>query len=184
MQGCEEVRDVALADITTDGMQTRASNRPEAVRDYADGIRAGEKFDAAVVYQDQDGTLRLAAGHHRRAAYETVGWTHMPCIVRRGDRWAAIQHGIEDNRRHRGERLTAADRRHNAELVLREQPGMSDRAIAELCGVSPSTVGKYRQSATVQIGQFIDPDGEGWPGLRRQQPGTWTIARAEGGRPS
>jgi len=81
----------------------------------------------------------------------------MPCLVRPGSQWDALQYGLRDNLQHRGERLSRADQQHNIKLVLRERPGMSDRAIGELCGVSPSTVAKYR--APVQVGQVTQRVG-------------------------
>ena len=108
-------------------------------------------MDPAVVFLDADGKLWLAAGHHRKEAYAQAGQPRMPCLVRHGPRWDAIRFGIEDNQRHQGERLSRADRQQQVKRVLELQPGLSDRAVAELCRVSASTVAKYRP--TVQVGQ-------------------------------
>ena len=148
--------EVRLADLLTAGVKTRAGNRPEAVREYASILQDGGTLDAGVAFRDPDGKLWLAAGHHRKAAYESAGRPTMPCMVKEGGKWEAIEFGIQDNQKHRGERLTRQDREHNIRLVLSEKPAMSDRAIAGLCGVAPSTVGKYRG----QIGQSHDRVGE------------------------
>jgi ParB-like chromosome segregation protein Spo0J len=149
----EKVTKLPLKDILDEGVQTRESTRHEAVVEYASILRAGGKLDPAVVFKDEDGKIWLAAGHHRKAAHAAAKILKMPCIVKQGSRWDAIKFGIADNQKHRGERLTQEDRQHNARLVLVEQPQMSDRAIAKLCGVSPSSVGKHRNGLTVQIGQ-------------------------------
>jgi len=141
-----ETDDTKLIDldaITTEGSQTRASLRREAVVDYARLLRDGARFPPAVVYSD-GAALHLACGHHRRAAYRAIGRTKMPCIVRQGTRWDAVEAGIRDNQQHLGERLTRQDKRHNIRLVLREHPDWSDRAVGDLVGASPTTAGKVR----------------------------------------
>jgi ParB-like chromosome segregation protein Spo0J len=140
----ERVQKCVIAELTTAGVETRCCLRQEAVDEFAGRIRAGEEMDPAVVYLDDGGKLYVAAGHHRKAAYAKAGEVRMPCVVRRGSQWDAIKFGIEDNQQHRGVRLSLEDKRHNVKQVLEQQPGMSDSAIASLCGVSPTTVGKYR----------------------------------------
>ncbi len=130
--------------------------RPEVVEDYATLIGNGVEFPPAVVYQDGDDKLWLAAGRHRAEAYARAGEVRMPCLIRRGTRWDAIRFGIEDNLK-QGERLSRDDRRFNVKRVLQEKPGMTDRAVAELCQVSPTTVAKYRPP--VQSGQVTQRQG-------------------------
>ena len=125
-----------LADLVTIGVETRVGLRPAAVDDYTAVLRAGGSLPPGVVFVDGDGTNWLESGHHRKAAHEKAGVTRMLCEIRQGTRWDAIKHGVEDNRRWQGERVTLADRKHNVKRVLQEQPGMSDRAIADLVGVS------------------------------------------------
>jgi hypothetical protein len=143
---------IKLATIRTDRTQTRDGIRPQAVQEYAEHIKAGEKMDPAVGFDDGH-DIWLGAGFHRAAAYEMAGKLEMPVELRKGTRWDAIEFGICDNQQHRGERLTAADKRHNVELILREKSLMSDSAIGQLCAVSHTTVAKYRREleATCQI---------------------------------
>jgi hypothetical protein len=129
-----------LSDCST---QTRANQSQEAIDEYAELIRDGGELDAAIVYSDGEKYHR-ATGGHRLEAYRAAGRSTMPCIVRQGTRWDAIQEGIKDNQRHRGVRLTNADKAHNVRLVLKEHPEMGDNAIADLVGVSHNTVSKYR----------------------------------------
>ena len=147
-----DVQGIGLDRISTEGTQTRDGIRLPAVEEYADLIRSGAEMEPATVFDDGK-TLHLAAGHHRCEAYRRAGREQMPCIVKQGGKWDAIEYGLKDNLQHRGERLTTADKRHNIRLVLREQPKWGDEKIAELCGVSPKTVAKYRHEmeATLEI---------------------------------
>jgi hypothetical protein len=137
------VTQVPLHKIQIDRTKTRASTRFQAVAEYAELISSGIDLDPAVVF-DVDGELHLASGAHRRAAYQQAGRDSMPCELRTGTLWDAIEFGIRDNQRHVGERLTTADKRHNVQVVLKAKPKLSNSAIAELCAVSDKTVAKYR----------------------------------------
>jgi hypothetical protein len=131
--------------------QTRAAVRPATVAEYAERMSAGERFDAVLAYRDTDGTIRLAAGFHRVAAARAAGKTVIAAIVHPGDQWAAVQAGLRDNRQHRGERLSSADKRFAAALVLRMHPEFSDAVVASLIGCSDRTVSKYRDESGPKI---------------------------------
>ena len=171
-----EAKWIALDWLSTEGVQTRAGLRESAVAEYAQAIREGGTFEPAVVYRDGT-SLHLAAGHHRLEAYRAAGKDKMPCIVREGTAWDAIKGGIKDNLQHRGERLTRADRRHNAELVLRKGPGMSDRAIGDLVGLSHTSVGKFRREMG-STGQSCQSD------VRVGRDGRATNTHKVGGKPA
>jgi len=176
------VIDVSLSDLRTAGVQTRASMRQGAIEEYAAVLNDGGSLDAGVVFRDGHGTLHLAAGHHRRAAHALAGRQAMPCEVREGTKWDAIQFGINDNQQHRGERLTRADRRHNAELVLAEQPGMSDRAIAELCRVSHPSVSTWRRQLEGKSRQVPERQPEHVDGRGGCRCGGEWVSDGNGGR--
>jgi len=141
--------EIARLDLTA---QTRTGLREAAVSDYAEKIRSGTVMDPAVAFDDGE-KLFLAGGFHRRAAYEKCGQLKMPCIVRKGSQWDAIEFGIADNLKHNGERLTNRDKEHNVKLVLRLKPHLTDAAIAQIAGVSIKTASKYRAElvATLEI---------------------------------
>ena len=123
----------------------------EAIAEYADKLREGEQLDPALVFFD--GTnYHLAAGFHRREAYRQAGKSDMPCYVSEGGEWDAIQAGIYDNQKHQGERLTLNDKRHNARLVLRRRPEMSDRMVRR--------EGCPRHRAQVSRLPYVGPAGE------------------------
>ena len=142
----EKVVDVPLSKITTD-CRTRAELNAKLVAEYANMMRDGVVLDPAIVYDDGE-KLHLSCGEHRYHAHRLEKRTKMPCIIRKGTWHDAFEEGIRDNLQHRGQRLTAKDKRHNVEVALKnqpeDQPPLSDRAIAKKCGVSPTFVGKVR----------------------------------------
>lgn len=137
---------VPIESIEVEGTRTRAMLRPTAIEDYTQALKAGEELDPCVVFRDGE-TTWLAAGHHRRRAHKRLDRTELPCVVKTGSKWDAIEYGIKDNLQHRGERISREDKRHNVLLVLRENSGLADIHIAELCGVSDKTVAKYRRES-------------------------------------
>lgn len=153
----EHTEQVELDKIDTTDTQTRAVLREEAIQDYAERIEEGVKFDPAVLIREGE-KLYLSSGFHRFHAHRRANRRTMPCIIKEGSKWDAIEQGIKDNLQHRGERLTRADRAFNVHLVLRMNDQldkkMSDREIARLCNVSPTMVGTHRKQiqAGVQIG--------------------------------
>ena len=183
-----DVSEVSLSDLITEGCQTRSKTRPEAVAEYAAVLGGGGSLDPCTAYRDQDGKFWLAAGHHRKAAYALAGRENMPCIVREGGQWEAIEFGIKDNEKQTGERLTAADRRHNVELVLREKPEMSDRMVAELCGVSHPTVAKRREQTstgkTFQLPVRVGKDGKRRTARGGTSSSKRTVRKVRGAEPA
>jgi hypothetical protein len=126
--------------------QTRAALREDAIEDYTQLIREGKDLGPAVVYREESsGRYFQATGNHRREAYRRAGQDKMPCVVRRGTKWDAIEAGIKDNQQHKGVRPSREDREHNIKIVLREQPKKSDRWISELVGCDHKTVNRIRQ---------------------------------------
>lgn len=158
------VEKLALGELRTDGCETRAEIRERAVEEYASVLREGGTLEPAVVFRDGNGTNWLASGHHRRAAHAAAGVPKMPCVIKQGGRWDAVEFGIRSNRQWKGERLSLEDKRFNVRRVLQEQPGMSDAAIASLVGSSNKMVAKYRgeMETTMElsvVSQRVGQDG-------------------------
>ncbi|HEX3658923.1 MAG TPA: ParB N-terminal domain-containing protein [Pirellulales bacterium] len=154
----DDVADVELLLLNGDHTQTRDGLREQAVDEYADVLRNGGELPPITAYRDEGGTLLLSAGFHRVEAHKRAGRTTIRCRIFPGDRWAAVIGGIRDNRQHRAERLTNADRAASVQQVLQLKPSDSDGVIASLCGVSPRTVAKYRSSvqdaqSSTRVGQ-------------------------------
>ena len=73
---------------------------------------------------------------------------------------------------HKNKPLTQADKRKQIADILRVSPQLSSRKIAELVGVSPTTVSKIRKEftdKTVQSGQ-MDTQAEEWNIYIKENP--------------
>jgi ParB-like chromosome segregation protein Spo0J len=82
-------------------------------------------------------------GAHRVAAARRLGMARLPAELFHG---RADEAFIEFVRRNvtQGLALSLTDRKRAAERVLRDYPLWSDRRVAELCALSPKTVGRVR----------------------------------------
>ncbi len=78
-----------------------------------------------------------------------------------------FQRALGANAAH-GHKRSPADKRRCVEIALREFPTMSDRTIAEICGVSPTTVGSLRPqlSKLDSSAKTIGKDGKARPARR------------------
>jgi hypothetical protein len=134
---------LALDCIRTDGgTQPRAEMRQDVVEDYADLLRNGKQLPPLSVVHDGT-SYWLWDGFHRYAAAREARLANLPAEVTRGTveeaRWLALS----ANRTH-GLRRSNEDKRRAVEAALRLRPELSDRAIAEHCGVSQPLVGTVR----------------------------------------
>lgn len=155
---------IAIADIVTEGLQTRLRIDAETVRDYAEAEeKRGAVLPPVVVYFD-GAKHWLADGFHRLASARQLGRKKIAAEVREGGRVDALRFALGANSAH-GLRRSNADKAnavrvayaHRIELGLGEVP--SARAVAEMCGVSHefarlqlSTVDSWRE-ATERTGR-------------------------------
>jgi hypothetical protein len=140
-----ETKPIKLAAICIDGgTQTRAALNEDAVDDYAEAMHNGAKFPPIVVFNDGS-AMWLADGFHRCHASKKAGLLDIIAEVHKGTRRDAIKHAIQANQTG-SVRRTNADKRKCVEIALAEFPDLSDRALAELCGVGAPFVGKVRAS--------------------------------------
>lgn len=96
---------------------------------------------------DKD-TLALIDGAHRVEAARRAGLTSIRAIQFSGDPLEAMVLAVQANVRH-GKPLSRAERK-AAAAILQRSPDRSDRWVAEVCGVSHTTVGGIRRAAMVQ----------------------------------
>lgn len=142
------VQVVGVDRIRTDGgTQLRVQVDPAVVEEYAAVYSgdAGQMPQLEVVDDGKD--LWLWDGFHRLAGARKAGVTQIVCRAQAGTledaRWLATS----ANKGH-GLRRTNADKRRYVEEALRLKPEMSDRAIAEHCGVSNELVGDCRRQVS------------------------------------
>jgi transcriptional regulator with XRE-family HTH domain/uncharacterized ParB-like nuclease family protein len=126
--------------------QTRVRTDPETVSEYAARMREGHRFPPIVVYTDDDVTFFLSDGYHRLEAELEAGRTHIDANVRCGGPREAFRDALKANSTH-GLRRTREDKRHAVNLALDDEEfaQLSQRDIAELCGVSQGFVNKVIQ---------------------------------------
>lgn len=143
---------IALCNIRWDDpeLQARAGINQETVDEYAE-LMAAQGFDEKswphlVVFSDEDGDGRFwpGDGWHRGAAAQQAGLKWWTCEIRLGTREDALWYALGANKSH-GLRRSNADKRRAVELALKARPELSDRAIAEHCGVGNKFVGDLRR---------------------------------------
>ena len=138
------VRRLRLDQIRTNaGTQTRVQIDDATVADYAERMIAGDRFPPAVVYFDGRDYI-LADGFHRVRAARQARFETIQAEVRQGTRTDALKYSLASNHSH-GLRRSNADKQHAIEIALKEFAGWSDRAVAELVGVSQPTVSAHRR---------------------------------------
>jgi hypothetical protein len=140
----QRITRLRLEQIRTDaGTQSRAAINDEAVADYAEGMIAGHRFPPIVVFHHK-GDYILADGFHRLRARRLARFETIEAEVHQGTRLDAVKFSLSANHRH-GLRRTNEDKRHAVEIALHEFPAWSDRAVANLCGVTHPSVGAVRR---------------------------------------
>jgi hypothetical protein len=108
-----------------------------------------------------DGTI--IDGRHRVAAAVMAHRTTIMATARSGTELDHFVAAVTANASH-GLALCLADRRAAARHLLTADPGQSDRSVARICGLSPSTVSAVRREAGVHSGQVRrGADGKAYP---------------------
>jgi ParB-like chromosome segregation protein Spo0J len=95
---------------------------------------------------DLDGLNRLLDGFHRDAGAERAGLTHLPAIIRRmKDDAEAYEEAVRLSSRG-SLKMSATEKREAVDRLLRADLERSDRAIAEIVGVSHPFVAQRREA--------------------------------------
>ncbi len=125
-------------------IQPRAAMDANAVAEYAERIDAGDDLPKIVVYYDGT-TYWLTEGFHRLAAYKKLRRKQVECIVITGSKEDAQWHALQSNKGV-GVRRTNDDKVKAVQMASEHPKGrdLSSRQIADLVGVSPTMVEKYR----------------------------------------
>jgi len=141
---------ISPSEITLDaGTQARAGMNEATIRKYAqqmnDELWQWEREPLPILFWDGEG-FYPGDGHHRvMAAAIAEGNPNIYCEITEGTARDAQFFSCGANRFH-GLPRTNADKRKQVELLLQDEEWqkMSDRAIAEHCGVSAPFAGKVR----------------------------------------
>ena len=110
-------------------------------------MEKGEKFPPVVVFFDGS-DYWLADGFHRCLACQKAGFLDVLATVNTGTRRDAVKFACQSNHDH-GLKRSNADKRKCVEIALAEYPDLSDRALADWCGVGHPFIAKIRGEQVV-----------------------------------
>jgi ParB-like chromosome segregation protein Spo0J len=153
--------------------QARERLDQETVAEYAQAMEDGADLPPIVCYHDGS-TYWLADGFHRYHAARKRGEKLLDAQVIKGSRDDARWHAAGANTAH-GLKRSPADKRRAVRLALELRPNLSDRAIAQHCGVHHETVADVRRGASGGENRHLPAqprvglDGKTYP-ARRPEP--------------
>lgn len=142
-----DYRQIDLAALKLDqSAQPRETVNNDKIAEYADAMKAGDKFPALVVFEDETG-IWLADGFHRHYAAQHAGIKTMSCRVMPGGLRDAILYSVGANATH-GVPRSDEDKRRAVTRLLddAEWTQWSDNDIRKKCKVSLSFVQKLRKA--------------------------------------
>lgn len=165
------------------GTQTRVQTNDDAIASYAVEMARGVEFPPITVFFDGS-THWLADGFHRFLAVKRNAGSTIAAEVHAGSRTDALRHALGANATN-GLYRTNADKRHIAEIALREWPDLSNAFLADLCRVSGELVRNVRAELTStgiiqKHGTVTGRDGKEYPAAIERQPRDKTGADAAG----
>ena len=160
-----EIKLISIADLTTEGFQTRAGLCPAVVKEYTELLKNGGHLPPIRVVREIQSTdpnqppttkYYLVDGYHRVDSAKRAGRTMLDAEVSDGDRIAALRLALKANSAH-GLRRTNADKRnalkmaweHRQELFGKDDP--KDTDLAEVCGVTRMTVYRWKKCNNVTL---------------------------------
>jgi hypothetical protein len=125
-------------------LQARVGLHTDVVKEYAEQM-AGATFPPVLVFV-RPGAWSLVDGFHRVAARESLGHTTVLAEIREGTREEAVWYGLTVNQKH-GLRRSNDDKHRCVVKALTHARGriLSDRQLANHCGVHHYTVSRIRQ---------------------------------------
>ena len=162
---------VKIAAIELDSsIQCRAQIDTALVSEYAERMTDGDKFPPVDLFGTKE-KCWIGDGWHRVMAARQIDAKDIPAIVHPGERADALKHALHANAVH-GMRRSNADKRRCVEIALKEFPKLSDRAVADLCGVGAPMVAQYRpvNCNNITVEKRIGLDGKERPASRPTSP--------------
>lgn len=162
---------INIADITIDsGFQMRVALNQDIVNEYAETINSSESdwpFKEPCQVYRVAGELILVDGFHRVAAMKKSDKDQVFVEIHDGSASDALRAAFSANGSH-GLRLTNADKRNKVTIALSEPEfaKLSDRKVAELCGVGDQLVSSVRAELRDSCGSAPE-DRTGADGVER-----------------
>jgi ParB-like chromosome segregation protein Spo0J len=121
-------------------------------------------------------TMTVIDGLHRTEAARRAGHREIAAVIFAGSEIEALALAIKANVGH-GKPLTREERRAAAGTLLTEAPQRSDRWVAEVCGLSHTTVARIREGANDK-GPFVRTGRDGRSRPIDNAPGQAAVAHA------
>jgi hypothetical protein len=161
---------VPLKNIIIDaGTQIRTGLNAEHVADLTEAYGRGDSVPPVDVFQTFAGGLILAEGFHRVEAAEKAGLKEIQVTIHRGEKKDALKFALSANTTH-GLKRSNADKGRAVEIALKEWPNLTNRAIAELCGVNHRTVSAHRPDIQNPGGEILHVENEDDPEKKDTEP--------------
>ncbi|MFJ6675694.1 ParB/RepB/Spo0J family partition protein [Actinosynnema sp. NPDC091369] len=165
----EKVDSVSIDSVTVTDSPRLAGLNTDHVRALADAEGA---LLPIVVHRE---TMRVVDGAHRLAAARLRGQQEIEVVFVSGSECDLFVLSVQANIGH-GLTLTLAERKAAANRILISHPHWSDRKIAMVTGMSPSTVGSLRNRSSVELGH--SNKRRGLDGVERPQSTAESRSRA------
>lgn len=138
---------VPLENIILDSrLQMRATMDMNAIDEYAEITM---QLDPGRIVRSGE-QMWLTDGWHTYHAHKKAGLKEMKCFVREGNFFAALIEAAAANSTH-GMKRSDADKRRAVATILAQMPSKSDREVAQICRVSPTFVGKVKNTQNPQL---------------------------------
>lgn len=145
-----------LTEITIDpSLQMRVKMDETVIHDYAQAMLRGDKFPAIVVFTDGKNNY-LGDGNNRYFAAKQAGIPEIDADIREGGYDAAFEYSLTANDKN-GQRYSSADKRKAVmkALAYAKYEGLSNREIADKCGVSHPFVAKIKDAMGIEKSEVI-----------------------------
>lgn len=150
-------KNIPIDKISLEGCQSRAGTCDATVEEYAELWKAGAEFPPVILFSD-GAHYHCGDGHHRILGAQRADIETILAQVVKGGVSDALWYSAGANSAH-GKRRTNADKRKAVKIALELKSEMSDRAIAEHCGVGTDLVSSVR-------GQLSENDSSKSPAKR------------------
>ncbi len=165
IKGTVQVTDLQL----DDDVQIRIQIDQKLVLEYAEKMSNGDRFPPIEVFQDDTGVIFVADGFHRAMAAKEAGVDTLPANIHHGKKLDAIKFALSANIHH-GLRRTSKDKQKALQVGAALFPEISNNKLADLCGVSESSVRNWRFTfAKNEPESRVGKDGKTYPSRNQDQ---------------
>lgn len=135
---------ILLSDITlSNSLRVRSVIDQNVVEEYYEAMVNKDVFPAIELFQTNKTTLLLVDGWHRFYAARKANIKKILANIHDGDESEALRFALHCNARH-GLRRSNADKRRCVTLAMEKWPDISNRALADLCGVTHTFINKLK----------------------------------------